>query len=56
MVWPLMITAAAAVRAPYPTARGRVGWDEMEGEGSRMGGWEIGEGVGSREWDGGLWD
>jgi hypothetical protein len=30
-------------------ARGRVGWDEMAGEGSGMGGWEIGEG----EWDGG---
>jgi hypothetical protein len=27
-------------------ARGRVGWDEMEGEGGGMGGWEIGEGVG----------
>jgi hypothetical protein len=27
-------------------ARGRVGWDEMEGEGSGMGGWESGEGVG----------
>jgi hypothetical protein len=30
-------------------ARGQVGWDEMEGEGSGMGGWEIGEGVG---WEG----
>jgi hypothetical protein len=27
-------------------ARGPVGWDEMQGEGTGMGGWEIGEGVG----------
>jgi hypothetical protein len=34
-------------------ARGRVGWDEMEGEGSGMGGWGIGEGV---RWGGsGIW-
>jgi hypothetical protein len=26
-----------------------VGWDEMQGEGTGMGGWEIGEGVG---WEG----
>jgi hypothetical protein len=29
--------------------RGPVGWDDMQGEGSGMGGWEIGEGVG---WEG----
>jgi hypothetical protein len=35
-------------------ARGPVGWDEMQGEGTGMGGWEIGEGV---EWAGrGFWD
>jgi hypothetical protein len=30
-------------------ARGPVGWDEMQGEGTGMGGWEIGEGVGWAE-------
>jgi hypothetical protein len=33
---------AAGVRCAW----GRVGWDGMQGEGSGMGGWEIGVGVG----------